>query len=138
MPARTAYFLLFAVALCVACGRSKPPIPEPAFIEILTAYHIASAYGQGANLYNGPKLDTLLSAQYQFILAEKGYTPAQLRTTFAWYQAHPKAFEAIYDQVIQQLTLQQEMLAKPQNVQPVPPASAPDTNRKQPLRPRNR
>ncbi len=101
--------LLATLVICLACGRSEPPMPEgllprETFKEVLLGAHLLEARSRQL-LSTGVVLDgTLHTLEFDSLYAAHGTDSATFRATFNAYADRPQELKAVYEEVLTEIT----------------------------------
>lgn len=108
------FVLLMICCLFVfSCNEEKPPIPQDKMAEILTELHLAESFAQILPVDQGGYMtknyDTMM-VLYSNIYSKYKLDTADFKTAVRWYEAHPKMFDQVYEQVLESLSLKKESI----------------------------
>jgi hypothetical protein len=110
--------LLFIIILlsCTGCRRTpdikpKDLIPQEQMIQILADIHVADAlvdqkYGQQT-----PNL-AVTNALYNRIYLNRHISAAQYKSSYKYYEIHPKLMDDMYTQIITELSKREALMKK--------------------------
>lgn len=108
-------FVLLCAATIVSCKQEeqKPPVPKEQMQQVLIDINLAEVYSTMVNdslqQIMNKNVDSL-AVFYNSILNHHGITMEELQAGFAWYQKHPDVLETIYQDMIPEITTQQDLL----------------------------
>lgn len=97
-----AFTLLFA-----ACVNDRPNVPAELIqpdqmVEILTDIHLVEGNAQVARSYTTAGQD-FLDSSYRLVYAQHGVDMQTFDSSYRFYLRHPKFFERMYEQVIENI-----------------------------------
>lgn len=107
---RTLPILLFLLTF----GCQKPDqnlMDEDKMVECLIEFHLAEARMQGANLAMGKSQQYFLPKEKELLAKYNG--DSLFLKSYQYYLLHPKELEAIYDRMIDSLSLREVRLKNP-------------------------
>ena len=96
----------------LGCKNDPAPIPVKKMANILREIHLAESFSQLVPIdeggYMNKNRDTLM-VLYQHIYQRHNIDTASFAQAMDWYKTHPKQFDAVYEQVLAQLSIQKEV-----------------------------
>ncbi|MEZ5016779.1 MAG: DUF4296 domain-containing protein [Flavipsychrobacter sp.] len=112
------YFLCLVVLVACEPKEQPAPVSKEQMQQILTDINYAEVYSTMVNdslqqIMNKNK--DSLAVYYNTILTHHGITMDELIESFSWYQKHPDVLEAVYQDMIPDITTQQDLLDVKQN-----------------------
>jgi hypothetical protein len=104
--------LVLAVFLPAACGKQEketPPLTRDEMVSLMMKVYLAEAR---TSLLPLPKDSSyrLFLAWQDSLMAKQGVQDSTLRRAYGYYLNHPAELEAIYDAIIDSLTLREQRL----------------------------
>ncbi|WP_439882395.1 DUF4296 domain-containing protein [Pontibacter sp. MBLB2868] len=107
------FYILFCLSL-FGCGadssdRPKNLVPEDKMVQILADIHIAESRIETKVVYPDTALMTYNYWQKE-ILQKHGVTEKQFRDTYRYYQNHLKEMDALYETIIDTLSVRETKL----------------------------
>jgi hypothetical protein len=125
MKGKTLLFVLIFSVLLSACKTKlenvKPPkdvLGKQEMIALLVDIHLAEALGYMERINNLEKQE-LLSAEYGVVLKKHGVSKDLLEKSYDWYLENPSVFEVMYDEVIEQIKIQEQFANDPSEIKEV-------------------
>lgn len=122
MKGKTLLFVLIFSVLLSACKTKlenvKPPkdvLGKQEMIALLVDIHLAEALGYMERINNLEKQE-LLSAEYGVVLKKHGVSKTLLEKSYDWYLENPSVFEVMYDEVIEQIKIQEQFANDPSEI----------------------
>jgi hypothetical protein len=105
--------ILSSLVSCKQINDDKPSdlIPQKQMIEVLVDIHVADAVVEQKYGTANPNL-ALTSALYSRIYQNYNITAAQYKTSYKYYEAHPKLMDDMYEQVITELSKKEALMKK--------------------------
>jgi len=103
---------LITILLFTACGEEKPPLDKKQMSEIMADMHLAESYAQLVPVKNGEYMSTnrdTLRVLYQNIYKKNKLDTTAFFEALAWYEAHPKVFDKVYEDVLEKLSVRKEI-----------------------------
>jgi hypothetical protein len=106
--------ILLSIGGCSHFHDEKPPldlIPQDKMVQILVDIHVADALVEHKCGPTNPNLP-LTDALYNRIYQNYNVTAAQYKKSYKYYESHPSQIDAIYTQVITELSKKEALLGK--------------------------
>lgn len=105
---RWCWWFVVATLLLKGCDFKRPPVEEERLVAVLVDLHIAAPYIDLRNPLPADR-DSVGHGMYPEILKRHNLTRDSFFAGIAYYQQRPKQLQALYEKVIQRITvLQQE------------------------------
>jgi hypothetical protein len=104
-------FILASALSCQMKERPKEILTQEQFSALLVDVYMAEAKLETLPLVKDSSIKYFLPFEEK-LLKKKGIADSVLRETYAYYMAHPKEFEQIYDSVIDSLALREQRTGK--------------------------
>lgn len=98
--------ILAIIITLIALGCKSTPnglLSEEKMVEVLTEIHIAEGRLKTVNIFSD-SAKKMAPVLYHEIYREQQITAEDFKTSYDYYQKHPKQFEAIIDKVIIELS----------------------------------
>lgn len=114
--------LLFALPSCKDPNKAEPPagsVPKKEMVQALVDIHILEAYTENLGI-NKDSIQPELKVSYEAIYKKHKITFTQFQETFSWYEAHPEKLDALYQDVVAELSTREAQAKSQQKV--IPPA----------------
>jgi len=94
---------------CTSPEESVPAgiIPRDSMVMIMTDIHVAEAAWQLRDLGRNDTLRLEAYGRYRYIFGKYGINQDGFIRSFTWYRNNPQLFHAMYEEVIDRLSVQQ-------------------------------
>lgn len=115
----TGLIILFSLLVSCNLNNDTDIIPREAFINILTELHLADAILTEKGLYDR-KLKDSTDSYYNYILVKYNMSRNKFDKSLMHYSHDMKDFSLIYDEVIENITIKNEVFKKRKSIFNVP------------------
>lgn len=109
---RASLISLAITLFLISCQNNEAPLPATQMVNILSDMHMAETFSRIASVNTGiydvkdkDTLQKLYSSIYQYYKLDT----AQFSEALQWYQQHPKEFDKVYVQVLEELSIRKEI-----------------------------
>ncbi len=108
--------ILFLLVISGACGKKEKPqevLTDAQLSSLLVEIYLGEARTDNIPYVRDSAVKYFIPFE-QKLLKAQGVSEAALKSTYAYYIAHPKELERVYDSVIDTLVLREQRAAKVQ------------------------
>jgi hypothetical protein len=104
-------FILFIVCCLFSCKTEEPPVATDNMSNLLADLHMAESFGQLIPKDKGgymTKDQDTVNLIRSHILKKYGMDTLSFKQALAWYKERPKEFDAVYEKVLETLSIRKE------------------------------